>query len=284
MSRSIGLPLLFALAAVAAAALGAATLNSTVRSGDQPADGERFFDEQDTQPSFSDGALPSTGYRLFVVLYVLFLLVGGYTIYRIYGVELYLLLIFGFVCTVIVLWLVNPPAPPQGGGSGGVLEPAAGNASVSTDTDHPRSYLYLVVVAGIVVASGFLARSVLGDDSATAGGVSEDETVDDRTGAFGAAAGRAADRLESRADPDTHNEVYRAWYEMTRPLSVPRPASSTPAEFADAAVEAGIRREDVDELTRLFEAARYSDDEVTEREEAAAISVLRRIEEQYGGE
>ncbi|RQG91184.1 DUF4129 domain-containing protein [Natrarchaeobius halalkaliphilus] len=95
----------------------------------------------------------------------------------------------------------------------------------------------------------------------------------------GAAAGRAADRIESSDDFD--NEVYRAWLEMTRPLEVDRPASSTPGEFATVAVDAGVRPEHVDELTSLFEEVRYGNRETTDDVESRAISVLRRIEDEY---
>nr|WP_303647825.1 DUF4129 domain-containing protein [Haloarchaeobius amylolyticus] len=94
--------------------------------------------------------------------------------------------------------------------------------------------------------------------------------------AVGAAAGRAADRLEDTTAVD--NEVYRAWREMTTHLDVPDPQSSTPAEFAEAAVAAGMTREQVDELTALFEEVRYGGEAPTSDRETRAIDALRAIE------
>jgi hypothetical protein len=97
----------------------------------------------------------------------------------------------------------------------------------------------------------------------------------------GQAAGDAADRIESNAD--VGNEVYRAWAEMTSSLDVRRPESSTPGEFAAAAVDAGMDRADVDELTRLFEEVRYGDERATEARAERAVAALRRIESTYAG-
>jgi hypothetical protein len=107
-----------------------------------------------------------------------------------------------------------------------------------------------------------------------------DESVDVR--AVGRAAGRAADRIE--ADGEYENEVYRAWAEMTTHLEVERPESSTPGEFAAAAVDAGMDRDDVDRLTGLFTDTRYGGAEATEQREREAVDVLRRIEATYAGE
>jgi len=94
------------------------------------------------------------------------------------------------------------------------------------------------------------------------------------------AAGRAADRLD--AADDLENAVYRSWHEMTAHLDVERPDASTPAEFADAAVDAGMDRDDVAELTRLFEAVRYGDAPATAERAERATAALRRIERTYG--
>lgn len=98
-------------------------------------------------------------------------------------------------------------------------------------------------------------------------------------GAVGRAAGRAADRLEHATDAD--NEIYRAWAEMAGLVDISDPETKTTAEFADAAVDAGMEREDVRELTRLFESVRYGTDEPGERDEQRAIDLFRRIESTY---
>ncbi|WP_141212635.1 DUF4129 domain-containing protein, partial [Halorubrum sp. Ea8] len=96
----------------------------------------------------------------------------------------------------------------------------------------------------------------------------------------GRTAGAAADRIE-RSDAD--NGVYRAWRDMTEALDVDRPASSTPAEFAAAAVDAGVDAEPVGDLTAVFERVRYGGEEATEERERRAAEALRRIEERHGG-
>ena len=282
MNRETTLPILFAIGAVVAIALGAATLNTTVRSSDQPSEGGSLFGEQSSQSSLLDWHPPSTISRLFIVLYVLFLLIGGYVLYRIYGIEFYVILVLGFVCTLIVLWLTNTQATFQGYTSEIPLNQPMSDSSTANNSSPPPSYLYLIIVAGILIATGILTRSVSSGGTFSGDGSTEDDATNEQSSALGAAAGRAANRIESQSDPDTSNEVYRAWYDMTQFLSVPRPASSTPAQFADAAVKAGIRRQDVTELTQLFEAARYSNNDITDQQEATAIAVLRRIEEQYG--
>jgi len=107
-----------------------------------------------------------------------------------------------------------------------------------------------------------------------------DEGGGESVGAVGEAAGRAADRLEA-SGVDADNAVYDAWREMTAALSVERPATTTPSEFADAAVAAGMDREDVAELTWLFEEVRYGDEPVTDERERRATEALRNIESTY---
>jgi hypothetical protein len=68
---------------------------------------------------------------------------------------------------------------------------------------------------------------------------------------------------------------------MTELLDVDEPSSTTPGEFATAAVAAGLGRSDVDELTRLFEDVRYGSTEPSEDLEARALAVFRRIESRY---
>ncbi|ACV11351.1 hypothetical protein Huta_1175 [Halorhabdus utahensis DSM 12940] len=99
--------------------------------------------------------------------------------------------------------------------------------------------------------------------------------------AVGEAAGNAADRIESRADVD--NEVYRAWREMVRHLPVSDPETTTPEEFEATAVAAGMRPDDVAELTRLFAEVRYGERDPDGREERA-LDALRRIEAAHAGE
>ena len=138
------------------------------------------------------------------------------------------------------------------------------------------STLVLLVVLVTIFASALVVSRA--DDRPDAD-VPDDPPPADDVSAIGPAAGRAAERIEGAADVD--NEVYRAWRELTRHLEVERPETSTPGEFATAAVEAGMARRHVEELTRLFEDVRYGHRETTDDLERRAVSTLRRIEASY---
>ncbi|WP_135533614.1 DUF4129 domain-containing protein [Halostella pelagica] len=175
---------------------------------------------------------------------------------------------------------VTPPAPLNGdinmseSGSGGLGTDGEGDI---TDPTTPSILLFAILVLTVGMVVGlyvFSGRDTTGDEDADA-----EETDTERRSAIGNAAGRAADRIEN-AD-DLENEVYRAWREMTGHLDVDRPESSTPAEFADAAVDAGMTDGDVDELTQLFEEVRYGGKDPTDDREQRALAALRRIESEY---
>lgn len=150
--------------------------------------------------------------------------------------------------------------------------------AASPVTDPPT---VLFVLFGIVLlgAVALIARST-GDDLADPD-LPEESTGPTDVAAVTRAAGRAADRIESTDGFD--NEVYRAWDGMTRHLDVSNPRASTPAEFADAAVDAGMDREDVASLTDVFESVRYGAAEPTAGREEEAVEALRRIERAYTG-
>ncbi len=159
-------------------------------------------------------------------------------------------------------------------GGGGAL--GSGNTGQVAST--PTLLLGALLVIALVGAGLMLFYST-GNDEETV-----EETVDDPTpttdvAAIGRAAGEAADRIE--ADADVENEVFRAWREMTQYVDVPRPESSTPGEFAAAAVDAGMARGDVQALTDLFEDVRYGGKEATTDRERRAVEALRQIEATY---
>ncbi|WP_277553998.1 DUF4129 domain-containing protein [Halobaculum limi] len=163
---------------------------------------------------------------------------------------------------------------PGGGGSSG--SNAAGEA-VST----PTLLVGLLLVVAIIGSVLLLFVSTGDDDEMLADDPPEPPQAEVRH-EVGVRAGQAADRLESDADLD--NEVYRAWREMTAALPVENPHSTTPAEFAAAAVDAGMDREDVTALTDVFEAVRYGGEPATSEREREAINALRRIEAAYAGD
>ena len=136
-----------------------------------------------------------------------------------------------------------------------------------------------VVLVGLGVAAVVLTRGDEPEDPSTE--PTELREMRDLQG-VGAAAGRAAEELV--ADESFENAVYEAWTRMTRSLSVENPETTTPGEFADHAVAAGVDPGDVEELTRLFEVVRYGQTPVTDDRRERARSALERIEATYAGD
>jgi len=162
-----------------------------------------------------------------------------------------------------------------GGGSTPSGPPGGGDAD---DPSSPSLPLGLLAVLGVaLVGVALVVRRVQGASAEPGAEEAVDPGGEGRAVAVGRAAGRAADRLE---EGGADNEVYRAWREMTDLLEVEDPETSTPGEFADAAVDAGLRGADVRELTRLFEDVRYGDERPAAYEQRAT-AVFRRIETQY---
>ena len=96
-------------------------------------------------------------------------------------------------------------------------------------------------------------------------------------------AGEAADRIEG-GEADAENAVYRTWQEMTGHLDVSQTQTTTPAEFREAALAAGMSRPDVATITDLFREVRYGGEAPTEDREDRAVAALRAIEAAYGGD
>lgn len=160
---------------------------------------------------------------------------------------------------------------PQGGGEGTSLAQGSG---VST----PNAILGILLFVALAGAVVLLFVSTADEEDEPEPPEGEPPEMAD-VAAVGRVAGDAADRIEGEADVE--NEVYRAWDEMTRLLELPNPEASTPAEFAAAAVDAGMDADDVSELTDLFEAVRYGGVAPTAERERRAVGALRRIEDEY---
>ena len=163
--------------------------------------------------------------------------------------------------------------------SGGSL-----GAAAETATSQPTVLIAVVLVILLLAAIVLLYLASADDlvESQADRERDEEEHVDADVAEIGRVAGEAAERIET--GDAFGNEVFRAWAEMTQHLAVPHPESSTPAEFAAAAVDAGMAPDDVRELTDLFEEVRYGDREVTEERERRAADALRRIEASYAEE
>jgi len=223
-------------------------------------------------------------------------LLGGGLLTRVYdlGVGAVFVVIGTLLLAIIVLLFVllcgspDPPAlftdpaaaPSTPGGDGSDDGSGSGSGDDPSPSISLPSFLLLVLVGlaviGLLVAGLTLRRSDDDDEdpSAEPPGAKLNEEIS-------VAARRAAEKLESEDETALENAVYRAWAEMTDELSVDRPESSTPGEFARAAVEAGMDADDVTELTALFEEVRYGHATPTERREQRAIDALRRIERAY---
>lgn len=106
-----------------------------------------------------------------------------------------------------------------------------------------------------------------------------DESSETQLESVAATAGTAADQIQQT--DSFENEIYRAWWEMTRSLSLSSPHTKTPGEFKAAAIRAGMEEQDVHDLTQLFNSVRYGNRELTAEDERHAVTVLERIEESY---
>jgi len=164
----------------------------------------------------------------------------------------------------------------SGGGGSGIPSPDPG-AGLSAPNVPPT--VLGVALVGVLGLAAVMLYAVTGDDE-------EFEPLDDEEAEsgpdeadFAEAAGRAADRIEE-ANVEVDNAVFRAWYEMTQLLDIPDPETSSPLDFAEAAIEFGLDEDDVTELTDLFNEVRYGHMDAESREERA-LEILRHIESEY---
>lgn len=175
---------------------------------------------------------------------------------------------------------VQQQLPGVGGGNGTVAE----MSRVAGENRPEVTILLTPIVGGVLLVGIAVAVTVLsgGDDPESPSTEPFEASGPSELQSLGAAAGRAAERLDGEASFE--NAVYEAWTRMTRSLAVEDPETTTPGEFAEYAVEAGLAPEDVRELTELFEIVRYGRTPVTEERRERAQAALERIEAGYGGE
>jgi hypothetical protein len=284
--------------AIFAVAYAAATLDSTVLSeggggdggtggGGDGGSGILPVPESGSPPSDAV-TIPFLSEILTVFGIILTIAVIAYVIiYRRQAIGVFLAIVASLVLLYLLAGILDPATfssgfpglepgegTPLGGGGG---EGGGDGGGVDPTQPSPPTLLVLLVL-GLTAIGGLVALSRTKTDDA-------DESIDDSTGrdekaaAIGRAAGRAADRLEGEVDID--NEVYKTWREMVELTDVDNPDTSTPGEFAAAAVETGLGRDDVTELTRLFEDVRYGNAEPSDERERQAIAIFRRIENRY---
>ncbi|WP_246022874.1 DUF4129 domain-containing protein [Halosimplex halophilum] len=300
------------LVAMAAVAVGAATITATVDTGAATGAGEdpaQDPNEQGPNQGGSSGDGPGGGDGLNrsgggadgdVVQYTtcvepLTTWYGGLVYFGAAAMLVFLIKRrYSFGAAFLGLYALAPPvllAYFLGTDCATVGGPGLGDGTVGGSTNTSTSPVasmdvppaaVLGVFGVVLVATAAVLFRASSDQQIT---TMEEEAVDEGEGAdvmdLAQAAGRAADRLEEH-NADVDNEVYRAWWEMTSMLDVPNPDSATPGEFAEAAVDVGLGEEDVQELTRLFEEVRYGKRDAESREDLA-IDVFRNIEQEYGG-
>ncbi|QGN06158.1 DUF4129 domain-containing protein [Halorhabdus sp. CBA1104] len=192
------------------------------------------------------------------------------------------LLAAGVVFAVLQLIDLSLRFPGSGRQPQNVTNGTGPGGSGSVNPVAPGVDVPIVALGGIaVVLLGAVALLVLssGRSESTEAASVDDQASVDELDAVGSAAGRAASRLA--AGVDSTNAIYRAWAEMADALAVSEPETTTPGEFAEAAIQAGMDPDDVQELTRLFEAVRYGNVPPSPDRVERAEDALRRIEAAY---
>lgn len=299
MNHSQFIAVVVVVLSVAGLAIAAATVSTPSSSapgtglGDDPGDSGEGESEQPlpaADSSENEELLVLLGVLAFLASMVvaLFIFVRAFTPRRAVIVVL-VIAVIGLASILTVSLLMDTVPTPGGGGppapDGSERDGAGEGGRTPTEspqqrTDVPPSVLGAFGLAMLVLVGAIYRYS--GSDSDIGVEAEVDESKESSSAqAVGEAAGRAADRLD--ADTDLENAIYRAWREMADALDVRNPRTTTPEEFADVAVDAGMSREDVRELTRLFEEVRYGDAEPTREREQRAQDALRRIQQAYAG-
>jgi hypothetical protein len=309
--------LILALLCVLAVTLAAATLTNPVEDSPGSAGGQSPFQEQPEDPKneetgsesdstnpdekagesmleFGLGCVPFLMTPEFILGAIATIVLLVWFLKRREGYAYAFAIVLPLVLFAMPLWWTMTDCGesninPAGGTSGAlenVTDPAKVGGTASETTQQlmtPLVLLGLLLVVAVVLA--YLTLRASGDDTVEPEETTPEvtEATDDEAAleALGAAAGKAADRIEEPADVD--NEVYRAWREMTEHLHVENPDASTPAEFEAAARDAGMSRDHVERLTSLFLDVRYGGESPTEDRETEAVEALRAIEETYAG-
>lgn len=286
---------------IVAVGLAASTLSSTLVTRERSGDGTGLGGDGGSAsgPPAGDAPrevldVPWLGELLYAAFVVLLLGLLAYAAYNhrrkaalVTAVAIALLATVWLLTEYVTIPVPEPrPEPPSGASGNGTGGSRGGQLEGVETPQSPVVGLALVVLAvvGLVVA-------VASSPTRRAAVVDRLTESDDDVAALGRAAGRAANRLGDAGDAaeaadaaEFENEVYRAWREMTASLDVDRPESSTPGEFADAAIDAGMSADDVRELTALFEAVRYGGRRPTEERQRRARRLFRRLEATYTGE
>jgi len=256
-----------ALVAVAVVSIAASTLDSTTATSD----GTGLGGTNGSGGSILPGASPNTSASidgpspprwLLSLLSVIGVVGALWYMWKepLETVKIMVLMTVVFVGLVWLARILSDLLGEAGGNSGGGLLGdglgirSDGITSASDPTLPAASVELLVLVvlgAALVGVVLRLSENASSRDALEERGEAEEGS---QAGSIGRAAGDAADRID--ADAAVDNEIYRAWVEMTDLLEVAHPDTSTPEDFADAAVDAGMRRGEVEERTDLFRRVR----------------------------
>ncbi|WEL18297.1 Uncharacterized protein SVXHr_2141 [Halorhabdus sp. SVX81] len=294
--RTVGVVMVGVVGALALA-FAAGTLTSPAAQGGGSllsieGNSTTLFQADDPQ-DIDSSPLPDVGPVVQILFLGLFVLTTAVAVY-VLSVRDLITIVSAVVLAGLAFWLfmeVISALSGEGGDFGfaedtgiGIPGGAGGFGPQAIESAPPSPFLLgsigLVALLALVVLFGLSTDETPAEPEAE----SEDDDVTPETlTPVGAAAGRAADQLAD-GTASTSNVVYRAWVDMTAALAVPNRQSTTPGEFAEAAIEAGMKPRDVEELTRLFEDVRYGDASVSEQRERRATEALRRIESTYAGD
>lgn len=295
MSRSINpARLLAALCGIVAVALAAATLPSPLETGGEGGDPgtgdggdvERRPPGTALEPGASEGIPPAVEYLAYLLVLLAAVALAWYLLVHRREVVKWLavgaVVLFGLFLIGELLPTIAEPelVPTEEQPPTDDALPGEGDGERTPAPVRP-TVLVLAAVAAVFLFALLATRGggSLPSPPGFRGDRSPSTDSEPDAAAIADAAGRAADRLEDSA---ADNDVYRAWREMTELLDVDRPEATTPRQFADAAVDAGMDPTDVEELTRLFEDVRYGETEPTAELNERAKTVFRRIESEYG--
>jgi hypothetical protein len=153
-------------------------------------------------------------------------------------------------------------------GSGSGTEPNTVPPATALPTG---ALVFIGFVVGLAVLVGFSRSNSPDPDDEDGEAVADEGTV----ASIGAAAGRAADRLEESTGD---NPVYEAWRDMRATLEDEEDPTLTPTEFRDRAIAAGIPPGPAGELTAVFREVRYGHEPPTDDRVEAAQAALRKVE------
>jgi hypothetical protein len=243
--------------------------------------------EASSQPAVSDVLLN----LLYVVLSILTIILAGFFVfYLLFSADRRkrLLIALGLVISLLVLWFISraePRAPPSAQQAPAATAaptaalatplPAEGEAiTIDLNVAPPAWLVWLgagvlaLVIVGALVAIAWLFWARRQAAAAPLQDLARE-------------AERAMDALEAGAD--VNDTIMRCYFQMSHILQqqrhIVRPQAMTPREFERGLRGAGLPREPVAQLTRLFEKVRYGAGAPDEHEERQAISCLAAVAE-----